>query len=71
MLSFKVGFAIWWRIPSSTKGFIDIELQTTLTMSTLCVMGLLKAFMDMQKPNVGTTWKKPRKGKEPMVDEEN
>jgi hypothetical protein len=44
--------------------------QTTLTMPTLCVMCLLKAFMDTQDSNDGTTWKKPRKGKEPMVDEE-
>jgi hypothetical protein len=47
-----------------------IHGQTTLTMPTLCVICLLKAFMDMQELNVGTTWKKPIKGKEPMVDEE-
>jgi hypothetical protein len=39
-------------------------------MPTLCVICLLKTFMDTQEPNVGTMWKKPRKGKEPMVDEE-
>jgi hypothetical protein len=39
-------------------------------MSALCVMGLLKAFMDTQEPNVGTMWKKLRKGKKPIVDEE-
>jgi hypothetical protein len=44
--------------------------QTTLTMSALCVMYLLQTFMDTQEPNVDTTWKKPKKGKEPMVDEE-
>ncbi len=39
-------------------------------MSALCVMYLLQTFMDTQEPNVDTTWKKPKKGKEPMVDEE-
>lgn len=33
-------------------------------------MCLLQAFMDMQEPNVGATWKKARKGKIIVADEE-
>jgi hypothetical protein len=33
-------------------------------------MCLLQAFMDMQEPNVGTTWKKARKGKNIVAYEE-
>ncbi len=44
--------------------------QTTLTMPTLCVMCLLQTFMDTQEFDVDTRWRKTKKGKEPMVDEE-
>jgi hypothetical protein len=33
-------------------------------------MCLLQAFMDMQEPNVGATWKKARKGKIIVADKE-